>query len=252
MAIVERTSPPMTRKAERSTMRRTANKAVGGGPPRGKSAAAEPARKTQAARVVRRLKADYPHATCALQHESPFQLLVATMLSAQCTDERVNMVTPALFRRWPSAAQMALAPTKALETAIQSTGFFRNKAKNIKAASQALMENHNGHVPRDLDALVSLPGVGRKTANVVLGTAYGLATGIVVDTHVARLSRRLGLTKHTDPNKIEQDLLQIVPQREWVDFAHRLIHHGRGICTARKPKCEQCSLNAFCPRIGVA
>jgi endonuclease-3 len=207
--------------------------------------------KAQAARVVRRLKADYPAATCALENETPFELLVATILSAQCTDERVNMVTPELFRRWRTPAQMALAPTKELETVIQSTGFFRNKAKNIKAASQALMDEHNGQVPKNMDHLVALPGVGRKTANVVLGTAYGLATGIVVDTHVTRVSQRLGLTEHTDPVKIEQDLMPIVPRSEWVDFAHRMIHHGRQICTARKPKCPQCSMNKFCPKIGV-
>jgi endonuclease-3 len=197
------------------------------------------------------LKADYPEATCALENESPFELLVATILSAQCTDERVNKVTPELFRRWPTAAEMAQAPIKALQTVIQSTGFFRNKAKNIKAASRALMEQHHGEMPRDLEQLVALPGVGRKTANVVLGTAFGLATGVVVDTHVTRLSRRLGLTQHTDPAKIEQDLMQAVPKSEWVNFAHRLIHHGRQICTARKPKCPQCSMNKFCPKIGV-
>ncbi len=147
---------------------------------------------------------------------------------------------------------MAEAPIKQLEKVIQSTGFFRNKAKNIKAASQALVEQHDGEVPRDMEQLVALPGVGRKTANVVLGTAFGMATGVVVDTHVTRLSRRLGLTKHTDAEKIEQDLMQIVPQKEWVDFAHRMIHHGRQICIARKPKCPQCSMNTFCPKIGVA
>jgi endonuclease-3 len=207
--------------------------------------------RSQAARVVRRLKADYPAATCALENETPFELLVATILSAQCTDERVNMVTPELFRRWPTAAEMARAPIKQLEKTIQSTGFFRNKAKNIKAASQAIMEQHGGEVPREMEAMVALPGVGRKTANVVLGTAFGMATGIVVDTHVTRLSRRLGLTKQTDPVKIEQDLVAIVPQSEWVDFAHRMIHHGRQICTARKPKCPECSMSSFCPKIGI-
>jgi endonuclease-3 len=146
---------------------------------------------------------------------------------------------------------MAKAPIKSLEKVIQSTGFYRNKAKNIKAASQALMERHSGKVPRDMEQLVALPGVGRKTANVVLGTAYGVATGVVVDTHVTRLSNRLGLTKHKDAVKIEQDLMQIVPQEEWVDFSHRMIHHGRQICIARKPKCSQCSMNSFCPKIGV-
>ncbi len=249
MATAERTSPQMTRKAVRSAASKSKAK---GKSPRKSSAGAVRATKEQAARVVRRLKADYPAATCALENETPFQLLVATILSAQCTDERVNMVTPDLFRRWPTAAEMAQAPIKTLETVIQSTGFFRNKAKNIKAASQALMKEHDGEVPRDMEALVALPGVGRKTANVVLGTAYGLTTGIVVDTHVTRLSRRLGLTRHTDPTKIEQDLMQIVPQKEWVDFAHGLIHHGRQICAARKPKCPECSMNKFCPKIGVA
>jgi endonuclease III len=249
MATAERTSPPMTRKAVRSAAPKVQEKSKS---PRKTLAGATPDVKEQAARVLRRLKADYPAATCALENETPFQLLVATILSAQCTDERVNMVTPGLFGRWPTAAEMARAPIKALETAIQSTGFFRNKARNIKAASQALMKEHNGEVPRDMEALVALPGVGRKTANVVLGTAYGLATGVVVDTHVTRLSRRLGLTEQSDPIKIEQDLMQIVPQKEWVDFAHGLIHHGRQICTARKPKCPECSMNTFCPKIGVA
>jgi endonuclease-3 len=212
----------------------------------------ETATPAQANRVVRSLAADYPDVTCALDNETPFQLLVATILSAQCTDARVNMVTPELFRRWPDAAAMASAPIRELEKVIQSTGFFRNKAKNIKAASQGLMDQYDGDVPRDLESLVSLPGVGRKTANVVLGTAYGLATGVVVDTHVTRISRRLGLTAESDATKIERDLMRLVPQEEWVNFAHRMIHHGRRICIARKPLCEQCSMNAFCPKIGVA
>jgi endonuclease-3 len=208
-------------------------------------------RKAQAVRVSRRLKADYPDVTCALNHETPFQLLVATILSAQCTDARVNMVTPELFRRWPTAREMARAPTKQLEKVIQSTGFFRNKAKNIKAASEGLVENYGGEVPRDLDELVLLPGIGRKTANVVLGTAFGMATGVVVDTHVTRLSNRLGLTTHSDPIKIEQDLMAVLPKSDWINFAHRMIHHGRQICIARKPKCPLCSMNTFCPKIGV-
>lgn len=207
--------------------------------------------KSQAARVVERLKADYPGATCALENETPFELLVATILSAQCTDARVNMVTPELFRRWPTPFEMARAPIRELEKVIQSTGFFRNKAKNIKAASQALVKQHNGEVPRDMEQLVSLPGVGRKTANVVLGTAFGMATGVVVDTHVTRLSKRLGLTKHIDAVKIEQDLMRVLPEVEWVDFAHRMIHHGRQVCVARKPRCPVCSMRGFCPKIGV-
>lgn len=208
-------------------------------------------RREQAGRVIERLKADYPDAECALENETPFELLIATILSAQCTDARVNMVTPELFRRWPNAAAMASAPTPALEKVIQSTGFFRNKAKNIKAASQAIVERHGGELPQEMEALVSLPGVGRKTANVVLGTAFGMATGIVVDTHVTRLSARLGLTKQTDAVRIEDDLMQIVPEEEWINFSHRLIHHGRQICVARKPKCPECSMNSFCPKVGV-
>lgn len=208
-------------------------------------------RKRLAGKVVRRLKKEYPGAQCALRHRSPYQLLVATILSAQCTDQRVNEVTPALFKRYPTPAHLARARQAAIEKAIQSTGFFRNKAKNLRACCRALVESHDGRVPRDLDALVALPGIGRKTANVVLGTAYGLATGVVVDTHVGRLSRRLGLTREKDPVKIEQDLMALLPRREWIDFSHRMIHHGRQVCSARKPRCDTCSMNAFCPRIGV-
>jgi endonuclease-3 len=240
-------------------MKRPVSRRVAAGKPQKKlvnganqrRAAASADLQCQAARVVERLKADYPGATCALENETPFELLVATILSAQCTDARVNMVTPELFRRWPTALEMSKAPIKSLEKVIQSTGFFRAKAKNIKAASAALMERHNGQVPRDMEQLVALPGVGRKTANVVLGTAYRLATGVVVDTHVTRLSQRLGLTAQSDAVKIEQDLMRILPQVEWVDFAHRMIHHGRQICVARKPKCSQCSMNSFCPKVGV-
>ena len=215
-------------------------------------AATQRAHKQQASRVVRRLKADYPDAVCALEYASPYQLLVATILSAQCTDQRVNIVTRDLFRRWPTASDIAKLPIATLEKAIQSTGFFRNKAKSIKASSQDLIEKHGGEVPRDLEQLVALAGVGRKTANVVLGTAYGLATGVVVDTHVTRVSRRLGLTQNTDPVKIEQDLIAILPRSEWIDYSHRMIHHGRQICAARRPLCDQCSMAKFCPKIGVA
>lgn len=211
----------------------------------------ETALKRQAAKVLRRLKADYPEAPCALQHRTPFQLLVATILSAQCTDERVNLVTKDLFRKYPNPEAFAAAPLRDIEKAIQSTGFFRNKAKNIKACSRELLERHSGEVPRELDALVELAGVGRKTANVVLGTAYGLATGVVVDTHVGRLSRRLGLTKKKDPVKVEQDLMRVLPKKEWIGFSHRMIYHGRSICTARSPSCDVCSMEKFCPKIGV-
>lgn len=212
---------------------------------------ADPTLKRQAQKVVRKLKKDYPDAWCALEHETPVQLLVATILSAQCTDERVNIVTRELFRKYPTADDLAALPVKKLEKEIQSTGFFRNKAKNIKAACQALVTEFDGQVPQEMEALVGLPGVGRKTANVVLGTAFGLATGVVVDTHVGRISRRLGLTDAQDPVKVEQDLVQLLPRREWIDYSHRVIHHGRQICKARRPQCEDCSMQKFCPRIGV-
>jgi endonuclease-3 len=207
--------------------------------------------KRQASRVVRGLKRDYADAQCALRHSNAFQLLIATILSAQCTDERVNIVTKELFRKYPEPADLANVPLETLEKEIQSTGFFRNKAKSIKACSRTLVEKHGAEVPPEIDVLVRLPGVGRKTANVVLGTAFGLATGVVVDTHVARVSRRLGLTQHTDPAKIEQDLMRLLPRAEWIDYSHRMIHHGRRICKARKPLCDKCVMKKFCPRIGV-
>ncbi len=207
--------------------------------------------RTHAARVARKLAQVYPDAECALVHDSPLELLIATILSAQCTDQRVNIVTNELFARYRSAADFARAPLPALEKAVKSTGFFRNKAKNIKACCQMLVERHGGEVPRDMESLVVLPGVGRKTANVVLGTAFGLATGVVVDTHVARLSKRLGLTTHVDPVKIEQDLMRELPPTEWIALSHRLIQHGRRVCVARKPRCEICQLADLCPRIGV-
>jgi endonuclease III len=250
MAIAKRTSPPKKTLAGRAA-KSPLKPARGAAPKKSRGGASLPKLKEQAARVNERLKADYPAATCALENETPFELLIATILSAQCTDARVNMVTPELFRRWPDAAAMARAPVGAIEKVIQSTGFFRNKAKNIKAASQAIVERHDGELPRDMEAMVALPGVGRKTANVVLGTAYGMATGVVVDTHVTRVSHRLALTKHTDPTKIEQDLMQLLPETEWVNFAHRMIHHGRQICVARKPRCPDCSMKSFCPKIGV-
>jgi len=177
---------------------------------------------------------------------------VATILAAQCTDERVNQVTRKLFRKYRTAADYAEARQAQLEKEILSTGFYRNKAKSIRSACQALVDQHNGQVPKALDALVKLPGVGRKTANVVLGTAYRIPTGVVVDTHVARVSRRLGLTAEKSPEKIEQDLMARIPRRQWIDFGHRMIQHGRRVCTARKPKCDQCPLESVCPRIGVA
>ena len=207
--------------------------------------------KRHAAKVVRALKRDYADVECALHFDSPLQLLVATILSAQCTDKRVNMVTGPLFAKYPTAAHLAKVPLKTLEKAIQSTGFFRNKAKNIKTCCQQLVDLYDGAVPQDLDLLVELPGVGRKTANVVLGTAFGHATGVVVDTHVGRITRRLGMSTEKDPVKCERELMQQVPRKEWINFSHRLIHHGRRVCAARRPDCDACGLNKFCPRIGV-
>jgi endonuclease-3 len=209
------------------------------------------AEQSQIKQIVRLLRKEYPEAECALVHESPFQLLIATILSAQCTDERVNIVTRQLFAKYPKPKDLAEIPLQLLEQEIQSTGFFRNKARNIKACCTKLVKDYGGQVPRDLESLVALPGVGRKTANVVLGTAYGIATGVVVDTHVTRLSYRLGLTTETDAVKIERDLMNQVPKKEWIMFSHRLIHHGRRICKARKPLCSACRLHSICPRIGV-
>ena len=186
-----------------------------------------------------------------LQHDTPLQLLVATILSAQCTDERVNQVTRNLFAQYPTAAGLAALPRARLEKAVQSTGYFRGKAKYIQTCCQQLVEHFGGAVPRDMEQLVRLPGVGRKTANVVLGTAYGIATGVVVDTHVGRISQRLGLTRERQPHKIEQDLMNLVPRKEWIDFSHRMIHHGRQVCKARKPACSACSMESFCPRMSV-
>ena len=208
-------------------------------------------RKRQGAQVVKALRKAYPDAPCALHHDNAFQLLIATILSAQCTDERVNLVTKDLFAKYPTAAEMAAISIPELEKLIQSTGFFRNKAKSIKACCQQLMTEHGGEVPRDLELLVKLSGVGRKTANVVLGTAFDIPSGVVVDTHVQRISKRLGLTDNQNPEKIERDLMDVLPRKEWIDYSHRVIHHGRRICKARKPLCEQCSLNGICPRIGV-
>ncbi len=208
--------------------------------------------KLQARQVVRQLKRLYPEATCALVHETPFELLIATVLSAQCTDKRVNMVTPELFRRFPDARSMGAASQAELEDLIRSTGFFRSKAKSIKAMASALAEQFDGELPRDVETLTKLAGVGRKTANVVLGTAFGIASGVVVDTHVKRLAYRLGLTSRKQPAQIEQDLMAVVPRSEWVDLSHRLIHHGRQVCLARKPKCSTCGLASICPRQGVA
>lgn len=196
--------------------------------------------------ILRKLDEAYPNATCALIHQNPFQLLIATILSAQCTDERVNMVTPGLFKRYPDAKAFAYANPSDIENEIRTTGFFRNKTKSIIGASKKLVEEFHGEVPKAMEELLPLPGVARKTANVVLGTGFGIASGVVVDTHVQRLSERLDLTKHTDPKKIEQDLMKAIPQDRWILFAHQLIWHGRRVCQARRPRCVECNLNKIC------
>ncbi|MGY8768218.1 MAG: endonuclease III [Pirellulales bacterium] len=207
--------------------------------------------KKQARKVLRQLEKDYPDVECALNYDTSFQLLIATILSAQCTDARVNIVTKELFSSYPAASDIAVLPVAKLEKIVHSTGFFRNKAKNIKAASKALADNHDGEVPQDLNILIKLPGVGRKTANVVLGTAFGIASGVVVDTHVGRLSRRMGLTVNKDAVKVERDLIEILPKKHWVRFSHQMIHHGRDVCDSRKPDCEACNFRKFCPQAGV-
>lgn len=205
------------------------------------------ARGAHALAVFSRLKKAHPDAHCELDHETPLQLLMATILSAQCTDKRVNMVTPLLFETFPTAQSLADADQEKLEEMIKSTGFFRNKAKSLIGLGKALVERHNGEVPDSMETLVQLPGVGRKTANVILGNAFRKNEGVVVDTHVGRLSLRLGLTKETDPIKVEQDLMPLVPRDDWAMLAHVLIFHGRRVCDARSPKCEICTVNDICP-----
>ena len=209
-----------------------------------------PPRKNRVPELLRRLAVAYPHTGTALQFQSPFQLLVATILSAQCTDVRVNIVTPPLFARFPDAAAFAKATQMQVEELVKTTGFFRNKAKNIRAAATMILTEFGGEVPGTLDELVRIPGVGRKTANVVLGDAFGV-TGVTVDTHVGRLSRRLGLTRKRDPVKVEMVLNKLIPRAEWTRFSHRLILHGRAICQARKPDCANCPLADICPKVGV-
>jgi endonuclease-3 len=214
-------------------------------------------RETQEAKAARTrqiiagLRKAYPDAHCELNFHTPLELLIATILSAQCTDKRVNIVTADLFKKYPTAADYAKAPPEALEAAIKTTGFFRNKARSIQSCCRSLVEKHGGEVPRTMEALVELGGVGRKTANVVLGNAFGLNEGVVVDTHVGRLALRLGLTKETAAEKVEQELAKLVPREQWTMFSHWLIWHGRRRCAARKPDCAQCEIATWCPRIGV-
>ncbi len=215
--------------------------------PRRRTRETPAARKARVRKIIARLEQAYPEATCALHHASALELLVATILSAQSTDARVNMVTPALFAKYRSAGDYAAANPQVLEQEIHSTGFFRNKTKSIIGMAQALVERHDGKVPDTMEALVQLPGVGRKTANVVLGTWFGKNEGIVVDTHVHRLTTLLGLTRETAPEKIEQDLMELVPRDKWTWFSHTLILHGRRVCIARRPKCGECVVNRWCP-----
>ena len=233
---------------KKTTARKKAGKKRATGTPRrsGKRESAE-SRRARTREVVSRLKREYPGAHCALDHESPYQLLVATILSAQCTDARVNMVTPVLFRRYPAPADLARAKQPELEEIIRSTGFFRNKAKSLIGMAQAVVADHAGEIPHDMESLRALPGVGRKTANVVLGNAFGIDEGIVVDTHVTRLSRLLGLTTHTEAEKIERDLMALVPRKDWTIVSHLLITHGRQVCIARRPQHDRCVLADICP-----
>ena len=196
--------------------------------------------------LLLRLKRLYPDATCTLTYETPVQLLVATILSAQCTDERVNKVTPALFKKFPDAVALANADIEELENLVRSTGFYRNKAKNIKAGCQMIIDKFNSQVPKQMEQLLQLPGVARKTANVVLAHAYGIIVGVTVDTHVKRLSQRLGLTEHSEPIKIERDLMELIPQPDWENWSIRLIYHGRAVCKAKNPACDKCLLADIC------
>lgn len=207
----------------------------------------ESAKQQRAIEILQRLKRLYPDATCTLNYETPLQLLVATILSAQCTDERVNQVTPALFARFPDAQSLASAPRTEIEQLIRSTGFYRNKAKHIQAACEAIATRFDGKVPQQMEELLQLPGVARKTANVVLAHGFGIYEGVTVDTHVKRLSQRLGLTEQTDPKRIEKDLMRLLPQPDWENWSIRLIYHGRAICKARKPQCNDCILLDLCP-----
>lgn len=203
-------------------------------------------RKARVTKILATLDTMYPAATCALHHSNPWELLVATILSAQCTDKRVNEVTPGLFRKYPTIRDFAAASQDELAQDIRSTGFFNNKAKSVIGAARRVLNDFGGEIPRDIDQLLTVPGAARKTANVVLGTAFGIASGVVVDTHVQRISRRLDLTKETDPGKIEKDLMKVIPQDRWILFSHQIIHHGRALCLARNPRCAECALNPLC------
>lgn len=236
--------------AERTTSRKTDNKTKPKKlPKRIPESAAQ--KKARAEKIVQALAELFPVAECALKHESAFQLLVATILSAQCTDERVNMATPELFRRYPDADALANSRQEDVEEIVKPLGFFRNKATNIRGMAAELVARFQGEIPQDIEQLVTLPGVGRKTASVVLGTWYGIPSGVVVDTHVRRLTNLLGLTESENPEIIEHEMMNLIPQEEWINFSHRLIHHGRRTCIARRPKCTECGLLELCHRQGL-
>ncbi len=236
---IKKTGTKTSASARKSAAARSAKTSRGSSTGRG----TDPARVRA---ILKGLDEAYPAAACALKHQNAFQLLISTILSAQCTDERVNQVTATLFPKYPDAKAFAYANPADIEREIRPTGFFRNKTKSIMGASKKIVEEFHGEVPRTMEELLTLPGVARKTANVVLGTAFGIAAGVVVDTHVQRLSERLDLTKNTDPKKIEQDLMQVIPQDRWILFSHQLIWHGRRVCQARKPRCVECNLERLC------
>ena len=237
----------MAKKKAKSAQRKTAKTKTS---PRNQNAKSDELKK-QTAKIIRGLAKTYPDVECALKHKSPYELIVATILSAQCTDERVNMTTPALFKKYSTVEDLAGSKQADVEKLIKSTGFFRNKATNLRAMAEAVTQQHSGKIPQTLEELVALPGVGRKTANVVLGTAFGIPSGVVVDTHVKRISNLLGLTASKNPEIIERDLIELVPKKEWINFSHRLIHHGRRICIARRPQCRECPLLSHCQRVSL-
>ncbi len=218
-----------------------AKKAKSGKPPR--AGGTDPARVAQ---ILQKLDEAYPNATCELKHDNAFQLLISTILSAQCTDVRVNQVAETLYKKYPDAKAFAYATPSELEQDIRPTGFFRNKTKSVMGASKAILEKFGGEVPRTMEEILTLPGVARKTGNVVLGTAFGIASGVVVDTHVLRLSKRLDLSRNEDPKKVEEDLMKILPRDKWIQFSHQIIWHGRRVCHARKPKCIECNMESLC------
>jgi endonuclease III len=237
----KKSSPKKKLAAAKSRTAKSVKKAAAAKP--GRAAGTDPKR---VAAILAKLDEAYPNATCELNHENAFQLLIATILSAQCTDVRVNQVTETLFKKYPDAKAFAYATPSEMEQEIRPTGFFRNKTKSVMGASKAILEKFGGEVPRTMEEILTLPGVARKTGNVVLGTAYGIASGVVVDTHVLRLSNRLDLTRNEDPKNVEQDLMKIIPREKWIQFSHQLIWHGRRVCHARKPKCVECNMESLC------